>query len=67
MVSSTQEPVLLYTLTVNNVVASDEGNYQVTIKNDAGSMGSAVAVLIIYKWHTLSMNCALHMSTCNGM
>ena len=35
------------TLTVNNVVASDEGNYHVTISNDAGSVDSAVAVLTI--------------------
>ena len=35
------------TLTVNNVVASDEGNYHVTVSNDAGSVDSAVAVLTI--------------------
>ena len=40
------------TLTVNNVVASDEGNYRMIVSNDAGSVDSAVAVLTIREWHT---------------
>ena len=35
------------TLTVNTVVASDEGNYMVTVSNDAGPVDSAVAMLTI--------------------
>ena len=36
-------------LTVNNVVASDEGNYQVTVSNEAGSVDSAVVMLTTCK------------------
>ena len=34
-------------LTVNNVIASDEGNYRVTVSNDAGSVNSVVVMLTI--------------------